>query len=93
MKKLLLAGALGLAVVIPSTGATAAPSVCPNGWETQYVDSGDLFDKNNNNVICTKGLPDGANGEGNSANSQRGAGQTGYHDDGHNHMDDRPAPE
>lgn len=49
--------------------------------------AGDLFDKNGDGKICTNILPATSNGDGNSANSQRGAGQTGYHIDGHNHKD------
>lgn len=87
MRKLMLgaiaAGALALAA---PTGAVAHSQSCPEGWTLQAVPPGDPYDKNDNGVICTKDIP--GEGEGNSANSQRGDGQTGFHVDGHNHKDD-----
>lgn len=58
---------------------------CPKGgdWSLQQVGDGDIFDANGDGFICTKLVQ----GKGNSANSQRGGGQTGTHADGHNHKD------
>lgn len=61
---------------------------CPSGgWVIEAAAAGDLFDANGDGFICTKVLPAGSKGDGNSANTQRGTGQTGFHVDGHNHKD------
>lgn len=86
MKKLGLALlAAGALAFVPAVGA-GHDAPCPEGWFLQAVPSGDLFDKNDNGLVCTKNIP--GDGDGNSANSQRGDGQTGFHVDGHNHKDD-----
>jgi hypothetical protein len=77
------AGMVGLAPAANASGCS-----CPPGGVEQDVPAGDIFDKNGDGVICTKDIP-GA-GEGNSANSQRGTGQNGFHTDGHNHKDNGP---
>lgn len=82
---LALAGAILMGGLLPV--AAAAPSECPTGWFAETVPDGDLYDANGDNRICTKALP--GDGEGNSANSQRGDGQTGFHVDGHNHKDNK----
>lgn len=60
---------------------------CPAGgdWFLEWAQSGDLYDANGDGLICTKVV--NGDGQGNSANSQRGSGQTGFHVDGHNHKD------
>ncbi len=54
-----------------------------DGWFLESVVADDLFDKNGDGWICTKTV----NGQGNSENTQRKPGQTGFHVDGHNHKD------
>lgn len=68
--------------------ASAGPAECPPGWDLQFVPPGSIYDKNNDGRICTKDVP--GEGDGNSANSQRNPGQTGFHTDGHNHKDNNP---
>lgn len=79
---------LGAALIGGSSVSAADPAPCKGtGWFMESAPAGDLFDKNGDGYICTNILPATSNGDGNSANSQRGAGQTGYHIDGHNHKD------
>lgn len=52
-------------------------------WFLEPVGPDGMFDKNGDGYICTKNVE----GQGNSANTNRGPGQTGYHVDGHNHKD------
>jgi hypothetical protein len=54
-----------------------------DGWFPESTPALAIFDKNGDGWICTKFV----NGQGNSANTQRPPGQTGYHVDGHNHKD------
>jgi methionine-rich copper-binding protein CopC len=54
-----------------------------DGWFLEAETDNGLFDRNEDGWICTKEV----NGKGNSANTQRNPGQTGFHVDGHNHKD------
>ncbi len=54
-----------------------------DGWFLESVGPDGMFDKNGDGWICMKLV----NGQGNSENTQRNPGQTGFHADGHNHKD------
>jgi hypothetical protein len=80
--------ALGLAIPGIAYAGGDGNSGCPQGggWFTQSATSpDDPWDTNGDGTICTRNMPEKAQGDGNSAN-RAGAADEG-HVPGHNHKD------